>query len=79
MDAKPAIDRERYIRSHTRAARRHATHLKKMDEAINQLIAALPTMGKPELVKLAKDLGVPRRSRLTKHQLVEAIGAIVGR
>lgn len=75
---KPVIDRERAVRSHTRRARKHAVHLRQMNEAMQDLLAKLPTMTKPELVKIAKGLDIPRRSRLTKQGLIKAISEVVG-
>lgn len=77
LEQKSLIDRDRAVRSHTRRARRHAVKIKTAQDSIQAMLAQLPHMTKPELVEIAKGLGVPRRSRLTKPQLVKAISEVI--
>lgn len=73
LERKPEIDRGRAIRSHTRRARKHAVRTAALDSTMKAVIEALPKKSRDDLRQMAKELGVPRRSSLTKAKLVEAI------
>lgn len=77
VESRPDVDRERAIRSHTRNARRHAIKVKAHERALSEVLARLPHMTKPELVKIAKGLGIRGRSRLTKEGLVQKITEVM--
>lgn len=72
-DAKPEIDQQRAIRSHTRRARKAALHVTQTAAHLQTLRNALMQKNVKELKALAARVEIEGRSKMNKKQLVEAI------
>jgi len=73
MEQRPLIDRVRVVRSHTRRSRKLAMEVRRKKALLDAAQQSLSKMTKAELMEWAKRVGIPRRSRLTKAQLIKAL------